>query len=327
MLSKLRQLCLAAGIVCWTGLCSPLCGTEVVLVHFGPALPSYLFTCVEQVRVWSPNVRITVLAEREALNPAMDQLRAFGAAGVALEDEPKSTVHQKWLAKNRLGSGFWNFATRRFLALGDYISRRGLRDVIHLENDNLLYVDAEWLTQRLSKFYPNMAATFDADKRVIPGIVYFHTPQSSGRLAAHLLKVTDRGLNDMESLADFYAARQIDHLPVLPKEYAQHHPLVNESGVSTKRPEAYSKHSDSLGGIFDAAAIGQYLGGISPVHNQPNSVGFINETAIYRADKMEIAWRRDDQDRTYPVVIEGPREYRIFNLHIHSKNLQQFMSR
>jgi len=77
---------------------------------------------------------------------------------------------------------------------------------------------------------------------------------------------------------------------------------------------------DNFNYIFDGAAIGQYLGGVDPANISSNTIGFVNETCIIKFNKYSFVWK----DKKPFIIIRG-KEYPIFNLHIHSKNLKMFI--
>ena len=76
--------------------------------------------------------------------------------------------------------------------------------------------------------------------------------------------------------------------------------------------------------IFDAAAIGQYLGGVDPRNDNRNTEGFVNETCIIKYNHYHFDWIIIDEIKR-PFIIINNLKYRIFNLHIHSKNLKKFV--
>ncbi len=80
--------------------------------------------------------------------------------------------------------------------------------------------------------------------------------------------------------------------------------------------------------LFDAACYGQYLGGIDP-RNGPSTPGFVNQDSFFSVNDPALSymWRKDEDGRRYPVIITGDKELRIANLHIHSKNLDPFLSK
>jgi len=120
---------------------------------------------------------------------------------------------------------------------------------------------------------------------------------------------------EMMSLCAFMKAspEHTDLLPVTPKTY--------DTGLGLH------KHVDLWQGVFDAAALGQWIGGIDPIHSERDTRGFVNETAVYSPDKMPVMWSVDEKDRIVPVVKHGATYFRVFNLHIHSKMLHLYVSR
>jgi hypothetical protein len=81
--------------------------------------------------------------------------------------------------------------------------------------------------------------------------------------------------------------------------------------------------------IFDAAAMGQFLGGVDPRNIPGDTCGFVNETCIIKYDQYRFIWNTiDDIKRPFIAVKDANGNdftYPIFNLHIHSKNLENFI--
>jgi hypothetical protein len=75
--------------------------------------------------------------------------------------------------------------------------------------------------------------------------------------------------------------------------------------------------------IFDAAAIGQYVGGVDPRNIDGDTRGFVNETCVIKYnDEGEIGWRSyAGFTRPFIKLYGSGVEIPIFNLHIHSKAL------
>ena len=123
----------------------------------------------------------------------------------------------------------------------------------------------------------------------------------------------DYGKNDMENFSIIQKKTgKIEHFPIFIK--------------NDKESDEYqyvTRNFDKFDGlIFDGAAIGQYLGGTDPIHNRPNSIGFINETCIIKMNNYKIEWRLlDGINKPFIMNTNTP----IFNLHIHSKNLNKFI--
>jgi hypothetical protein len=77
---------------------------------------------------------------------------------------------------------------------------------------------------------------------------------------------------------------------------------------------------ERLGVVFDGASYGQFLGGTQ----DPSSVGFYAPHHHFIGhnignNKINVKFDR------YPKVLYDDKEYKILNLHIHSKKLENFL--
>jgi hypothetical protein len=170
-----------------------------------------------------------------------------------------------------------------------------------------------------------MLAPFDNDERCVPSFIYFRNETASGRLCAFLAEVSTRkGVNDMEALARYRSIgpeSEIASLPIVPAGYQCS--WTTPSGKKTANPGIYTHLAGDFGSIFDAAAIGQFVGG---VELDPNLRGFVNESCVFDPSTLAIEWHKDSFGRHVPYVRWNDQLIRINNLHIHSKQLHRFVS-
>jgi len=314
--------------------CAPVSAVfdySIVFVHLGKAIPPYVQIAIDQAREFNPQASMILLANQEALEKA--DACSDGARCIACESLVKSDDHEAFLAKTALDAhsrdGFWLYASERFLYLADLIAQHELHNVFHLEYDNMLYVDLQELLPIFQKQYPGIAATFDNDERCIPGFVYIRDSEVMNRLAKFFGDHAGDNLDDMHILAMFKNETSeaiCDHLPIITKEYVDEYPLVSNFGHVASDRSNYFKNIDVFKSIFDAAALGQFLGGIDP-RNGESAPGFINERCLFKPSLLKIEWIPDNQNRKIPYVVYPHARYRINNLHIHSKNLERFKSK
>ena len=76
--------------------------------------------------------------------------------------------------------------------------------------------------------------------------------------------------------------------------------------------------------LFDAAAMGQYLGGVDPRNDQSVTVGFVNETCVVKYNNYTFYWIVINEIKKPFIQIDG-NMIPIFNLHVHCKNLNKFV--
>jgi hypothetical protein len=259
----------------------------IVFVHSGPTVPTYAIDAIKQARLFNPNTPIYLIANNSAL-----QNLDIPAITVDIESLPyKST-------RNR------SFSTERFFYIYELMKKFKLRDVIHLQNDNLLYVNIDELLPTFKKYYSNqLGVTFDQDRRAIASLMYIPNPAPLEQFLQFI--ISDPCQNNKELLARF---KNSSHLPI---------------AISKNTP--YSTHYDHFQLIFDSLAIGQYLGGRDPIHG-PVQPGYIDETSVINPSYFDYEWIRDKEGRKVPYAIYNGEKIKIANLHIHCKDLKKFSS-
>jgi len=201
-------------------------------------------------------------------------------------------------------NGFWHLCSLRLFYVYSYIKKNNIINSIHLENDVITYVNFDTI---LSKFiHQKVYATFDCDHRVIPGLIFIPNHEAFKPIIDNY----NHGINDMENLAKFDESI-IEPLPIIA-------PL---NGFNNK----LNKNFIDFNFIFDAAAIGQYLGGIDK-RNQPGDTrGFVNETCIVKYNLYKFFWIKEN-DLYVPYISINRNLIRIINLHIHCKEVKRFLA-
>lgn len=218
----------------------------------------------------------------------------------------KNDYMEKTTLDSKFRDGFWVLTSLRFFYIYELMKTFNLNNVFHVENDVLLYYNPDILLNNLEC---KMYMPFDCYKRNIASIVYI--PNQT--ILRKVLDEYDYNKNDMENFYNIkYKTNLIKHFPIFNSKYA-----------SSKEEEYVSMDFLKFNFIFDAAAIGQYLGGVDPRNISGNTIGFVNETCIIKYNKYEIFWVKNDGiNKPFIKIFDDITP--IFNLHIHSKNLKNF---
>ena len=305
--------------------------STIVYVHLGTTIPSYLYVALEQARLFNPHTAICLITNQQAINSSKYDFEAKNLEIVSCESLAKAKEHQIFCQKcphsDEVLNGFWRKAIERFFYIHEYIASRDLKEVVHLESDNMLYVDISTLKKAFSK-YNGIGAVFDWDDRCIPSFVYIANEAAIYSLVRFLSVHAHENHFDMGLLALYKnesSRDKIDNLPLIMPEYTNKYLLINDLKQKPANPSVYFQNSELFNSIFDAAAIGQYLGGVDPIH-EDSKPGFINETCVFNPSYLTFEWRKDEQGRRIPFALCGQVAYRINNLHIHSKRLHDFRS-
>ena len=117
-------------------------------------------------------------------------------------------------------------------------------------------------------------------------------------------------------------------LPLINKEYIDEYGLINSKGAVPpgEHLDDYYKYTEAFGGIFDPQPMGQYLGGTDrKPKGVANNAGFKNEYSYVDISKLDIIWKKKGEGYV-PVLKWKDKEYRIYDLHVHCKELNRFRS-
>lgn len=292
---------------------------SIVFIHLGPSLPNYFEVAVDQVLLFN-KCPIYLILNKQALGSAPKSLLKK-ITPVISESLLPSKAHLSFM-QIVATNGFWRFTTERFFYLEEFLRQYNLKNVFHLENDVMLYIDLGKILSIFEKNYPyTIGATFDHDLRCIAGFLYIPEVKPLSELcdfiAYRAFNNNFFSCNDMTLLAGFnknFHKTYIDNLPIIPPSYTKDHELKNFRGEKAATPFVYWNNLEKFNLIFDAAAIGQYLG------------GFLNETCLFNASSLTYIWEKDREGRLVPFMLCGGLKYPIANLHIHCKNLEAFYS-
>lgn len=298
----------------------------VVFIHIGPELPDYLSVAAAQARLFNPGGSIYVLANEAALKGSKDEFP--GVVCVPCETVPKGSLHEKFLKQTKLNKGFWTVTTERFFYLADLMHEYKLGEVVHLESDVMLYTDLAQLIPTFRKYYgKTIGATFDNDERGIAGLVYIPQLRPLNHFLEFIIDHSkDKDANDMVFLGQFkqkHLKQYIDTLPIIIADYVAEHPLVSANGSKGSHGEEFINHIAEFGSIFDAAALGQYLGG----NHHQQQPGFVNEACVFNPSLFQFEWGKDNEGRSIPFAVYKEKRWKINNLHVHCKKLKEFTSK
>lgn len=312
----------------------PINDHALVFVHVGGMLPTHTLCALKQARLFN-SCDIFLVANSESIL-GEPELESLDITTVPCEELKPSPVHVAFNKHSPLDrterNGFWHVTSERFFYLEAFARTLPGQAIFHIENDVMLYRSLRELRSVLKREKVQVAGTLDNDIRCVPGFTYFDSAECLGALTQFFLDVVQFNslpeLNDMILFAAYWrnaTDRPFTPLPVVPSHYP--YALTSRAGHEARDPKTYSNLFAQFESIFDAAAIGQFLGGVDP-RNAGNvgTVGFVNESAVYNPSHFEFKWELDGEKRWRPYALLQGHSTAINNLHIHSKNLRAFRS-
>lgn len=220
--------------------------------------------------------------------------------------EKKNTLHDK-----HFRNGFNYLTSLRLFYIYELMNKYNINNVIHLENDVLIYYNCdEHLKNIVNDNF--LYLPFDTYKRNVCSIMYIPNKD----IYKKILDSYDFNIGDM---SNFSIIKEKTNL-------IKHFPIFIQNENLTEEQNFVSTNSDMFPFIFDGAAVGQYLGGTDPRNDSFYTIGFVNETCVINYSNYKVWMEYDDNEkRKKPFILIENKTVPIFNLHIHSKKLDNFI--
>jgi hypothetical protein len=245
---------------------------------------------------------------------------------VCIEDLEMTYQHKIFVQRytNMSMGGFWRYTMERFFVVEECMRKLNLKNVFHLEIDNMVYFKVEEILEKC-KSIDKILIPSDSERRYIAGTCFVNDPDSLNVLNRFFTEYC-ANKDEMHSIMDFTRTHtEVDTWPVLPP--GDNTRLIYEDRRHCENDiKRISKYAELYKGVFDCAAVGQFFGGIDPIHQKTNSDGFVNKDSIFGIDRAKFKWEKVNDLQRLNISIDGEEWFPIYNLHIHNKNLKRWMS-
>jgi hypothetical protein len=271
-------------------------------------IPEYTEICLRQARKHNPSVIMDFISAKPA-----DYFKDLDINWVSqndlIGDSLRSFREVSWFDRHGTPNtsypspeGFWAKTAERLFYLDEYIWQNDLTDVIHFENDVMLYEDVEKI-----KPTHNIMGINTSFYQTTFALAYIKNKEYYRNLCFALINIMRQGERNLLSFG-FDHISEMSLLSMAEK--------LNNIGSFNSLPE---KDNDY---VFDPASYGQFLGGTNNEHGP----GF-TDPKHYVGQKIKSGHIEVLFGPNYPVVWDKLTDThkKIFNLHIHSKNLGEFV--
>jgi hypothetical protein len=303
---------------------------------------------VQLIRLGHTREQIHVIISRN-IEPEFEPLLDFITLAYADDLEDEFDFNNKSQLNKEFRDGFWHYTSARFFVLYAYLKSAGLTNVVHIENDVLIYYNVSTVFNDVEDSCIYMP--FDSYERNVASIMYIPNANILGQVLASY----DYSKNDMYNFSKHCSKDPLSSvLNALSQENRRFFlntlpicipiPGMSEEQLWISKSFSKSAQSGTEGAlservqsgtegalttfIFDAAALGQMVGGVDPRNIGGDTRGFVNEECVIKYnDYGTIVWINfKPYYRLHMKGIALERDIPIFNLHIHSKNLHLYSS-
>lgn len=277
---------------------------SIILYHSQTPIPNHLRDCVAKIRQYS-NIPIYLLTDSNDVSGVeVCNINNYGDFN--------------WLNSLEYFNGYdlpqmWKTSCYRLFYIRKLMEDKNLTDVLHFDNDVLLYENPEKIIELIKQKYDNFAITAHTNNEVVFGMSYIRCADSIRPLTDYLsdqLRTSFQQLknkydgfpNEMRLISNYNAWQP---LPILPE------------GLTEDR---YTRNYNHFKSVFDPSSYGQYIGG-TWAEKRPGWFGTHQEIGKFIGNRrIQVIF----ENRNPYVIYEG-NKIKINNLHIHSKNTGSFL--
>lgn len=185
--------------------------------------------------------------------------------------------------------GFWIKTINRYFDICNFLQKKEIKNVFHIENDVLIYTSLEYIYKFIVVKKEEIYVCRDNKDRALGSMIYIANKEKIKKLCFSMIEKIKEGLksnflfNDMQLLG---YQQELETFPVSPNQ----------------------------NGIVDACCFGQCLGGIDP-RNGNNTIGYVNPDSDFKPEFEKFLYIGNDW--YYGLC-------KLHTLHIHSKELWKF---
>ncbi|RKP20319.1 hypothetical protein ROZALSC1DRAFT_28182 [Rozella allomycis CSF55] len=296
----------------------------------------YIWQSIKQARVLNPFNRIIVIFHLEGYENSKTEIeqnqKEFNFEIVFYDDLAKTSKLIEEFRSNFFvladmvpidgNKDFVRFTTERLIILNELALSYNLKNVFHLENDNMMYIEMKDMIPYFETCNIGVAIPIIDVNQAAVSIIYFREAKDIESLGQFIISMYKKGRAGLE---DYMKTNAINDMTLVYKYLSE----VNKSETNrrvTTFPTWIIKENDNClwnekKVIYDGAAIGQYFGG---THVDPHARWYEPQRPFKELKGKILIWKPCFSNKS--AFCPWIDDRLVVNLHIHSKQLQRFYS-
>jgi hypothetical protein len=279
-----------------------------ILFHKGK-LPSYIKECIEQIHFTQTNYNLYLLTDETNIDFKNTNI-------INIKDVICNDLNDIAFYVNN-EDPLWRTSFERFFYIKEVIQNFKLKNIIHFDNDVLIYKNINDIIDSLSNNIQHIGLPTHKANEFVCGFMYIKDLESISQLCKYLLPLAQKGEIELEKIFKSW-----------PHEMRLLGEIYNiDPNLITPLPILPSKNWNNLykilQGVFDPSSYGQYFG-----ETQQKAKNTIHPSDVNRYIDQHIlngnikpVFKKES-----PYILYNEKQIPIFNLHIHCKSLIDFCS-
>lgn len=277
--------------------------TPLIFIWIGSRIPNWGFDSIKFAYSNNPDRKIILLLD-ENFN-SVNKIKNYSFEIVYLDN---LFIEKCSLSKDTsLCNSFWINTAKRLKVLYEYCKDNNIKRYFHAEIDNLIF-SLNSLEKKLNLLGKGFFAPKDSEERALASLVFCNNNESITKILSYFSP-------PFSAKSEMHAIGQYNNFSSCSVNLPTESFLEVKGKWSVISPE-------KIGGIFDAAAIGQFIFGIDPIHEpyKPLYNLFINENVLIKFSDVEFYLKNKN---VYIYFKKIKKEFKIYNIHVHSKNIKK----
>lgn len=282
----------------------------------GKSLPKYANASLD-LAVRFSGLEVHLLGSSGIKSDVRSKLVHFTAIEDFYKPEEFKQTSNLILSDASFRNGFWLKTLERFFVLEQFYKAAKLKGLFHAELDQLLFRNDILLSRLESLDHRGVFFPFHSRAEGIASLFYCNNYDA----LRSLINFSSRNVfsNEMALLAD-WAAKEPEHVFALPTLGS-----VIDTSSSAMIKQVHEVLHKEIGGIVDAAQIGQWVGGIDPNNvpiRQIPRTKFVNtsgEKMLSREQLQRLEFELDRSNGCLSINFDRKISSITYNLHLHSK--------
>jgi len=291
------------------------------MFHSGKELPVFLEDCFKQFRRFNPTMNIYFLTDHQYLG---DPVFSRYEVDVRNKDDYYSNdIKHFEVLYGRGQNDFWTITTTRLFYISNFLNKEGLLDMIHLENDVLIYEDLSKYEHTFQRLYKDLAITVGGPDKCMTGFLFIKHPQALSHMVNFFMTLLKT--SRLKDIRQQYNTDMVNEMTLM-RAYSKDWPDKMKFLPILPFGE-FSVNYDQFNSIFDPASWGQFVGGTTDgIPGAKPDDHYIGQL-LTEHPEYDVIWKQGiPYFRYVDKYWTNGTDIRINNLHIHSKNLNKYMS-
>ena len=296
-----------------------------IFIHLGDKFfPEYTEYTFKQCKKWNPDNDIYFICSDVHKSKIDTNLVKFISISSLTQTEHHKKYNNDVKIDEGFRDGFWRFTTERLFTLEDFCLQYNITEFLHLENDNMIYFNANEFTDIFRKSVNGISTMVATRGEIVLGMMYCNNIETLSNFTKFLLENksgSNSSNNEMVIGQKFFDLNKntTSYLPSIPL-------IPNTPELNDDEKYKISNNISIFNGVFDPGQYGTWLGGIDPRNGDFKPFTYINQGNIITPDKFkyELKTESNNNKRYYIINKENNIDLPIFILHVHSKKLNEF---